>query len=154
MPRFLSLCAGGPPCAQPATLCVLSCVAGVHRPWQVREKKCVVLSKLRKEFAGGCTGVNKVAVDGVDLVLTEGSITVLLGHNGAGAKGSLSHSKLTAPLPHPPPLRGSANLWQAGHCPSCARLGPFPCTFRWFLLACFNVLVVAACPQARQPRCP
>jgi ABC-type branched-subunit amino acid transport system ATPase component len=51
----------------------------------VREKKCVTLSKLRKEFHGGCGSATKVAVDGVDLTLTEGSITVLLGHNGAGA---------------------------------------------------------------------
>jgi ABC-type branched-subunit amino acid transport system ATPase component len=50
----------------------------------VREKKCVTLTGLRKEFPGGCGGTTKVAVDGVDLVLTEGSITVLLGHNGAG----------------------------------------------------------------------
>ena len=50
----------------------------------VREKKCVTLTGLRKEFPGGCGGTTKVAVDGVDLVHTEGSITVLLGHNGAG----------------------------------------------------------------------
>lgn len=70
----------------------------------VREKKCVTLTGLRKEFPGGCSGTTKVAVGGVDLVLTEGSITVLLGHNGAGVCAHVSSSgsscSLTTDMPN------------------------------------------------------
>ena len=52
----------------------------------VRENKTVTLTGLRKEFPGDCTSVTKVAVDNVDVVFPEGSITILLGHNGAGRK--------------------------------------------------------------------
>ena len=71
-------------CYTPVTCPRIVVVCWLMAQGLVREKKCVTLTGLRKEFPGGCGGTTKVAVDGVDLVLTEGSITVLLGHNGAG----------------------------------------------------------------------
>ena len=54
----------------------------------MRDNKMVQLKGVRKEFPGGCFGTTKVAVDNIDVVFPEGSITILLGHNGAGSCGS------------------------------------------------------------------
>jgi len=50
---------------------------------QFEEKTCVDIRNLRKEFATP-QGINKVAVNGLNLTMFQGQITALLGHNGAG----------------------------------------------------------------------
>ncbi|CUG06066.1 ABC transporter, putative [Bodo saltans] len=57
----------------------------------------VHLRRLRKEFGSDSGGAKKVAVDGFDLKLFEGQITVILGHNGAGKTTTLN--MLTGMLP-------------------------------------------------------
>jgi ABC-type multidrug transport system ATPase subunit len=56
----------------------------------------VLLRKLRKEFSTD-QGTKKIAVDGFDLRLFEGDITVILGHNGAGKTTTLN--MLTGMIP-------------------------------------------------------
>jgi hypothetical protein len=56
-----------------------------HQQQLEASNKCVKISGLRKEFTTGCLGKEvKVAVDGADMTFYEGSINILLGHNGAG----------------------------------------------------------------------
>jgi ABC-type multidrug transport system ATPase subunit len=71
---------------------------------KVREGKCVSVRGLRKEFSTP-DGI-KVAVDNLDLDLTEGSINVILGQNGAGKSTTIS--MLTGMIP---PSAGSMNIW-------------------------------------------
>ncbi|GAQ79509.1 ABC transporter A family [Klebsormidium nitens] len=66
---------------------------------QEKEARCVVVSGLRKDFGGA------VAVAGVDLVLYEGQITALLGHNGAGKSTTIA--MLTGLVP---PSAGDADV--------------------------------------------
>ncbi len=56
-----------------------------HQQQLEASNKCVKILGLRKEFTTGCVGKEvKVAVDGADMTFYEGSINILLGHNGAG----------------------------------------------------------------------
>lgn len=48
----------------------------------------VVIKGLKKVFATG--GITKAAVDGIDLKMYKGQVTVLLGHNGAGKTTTMS----------------------------------------------------------------
>jgi len=50
---------------------------------QFEGNTCVDIRNLRKEFVTP-QGINKVAVNGLNLTLFQGQITALLGHNGAG----------------------------------------------------------------------
>ena len=50
---------------------------------QLEDKSCVDIRNLRKSFLTP-QGVEKVAVDGLNLTMFKGQITALLGHNGAG----------------------------------------------------------------------
>jgi ATP-binding cassette subfamily A (ABC1) protein 3 len=58
---------------------------------------------LRKEFGSG--GAASVAVAGLELVLYEGQVTALLGHNGAGKSTTIA--MLTGLLP---PTAGDARV--------------------------------------------
>ena len=51
-------------------------------------KESVIVHNARKEFVSN--NIQKVAVDGLSMVLYEDHITALLGHNGAGKTTTIS----------------------------------------------------------------
>jgi ABC-type multidrug transport system ATPase subunit len=82
--------------------------ATAFRKWKdlilgVLHCRCVQVCGLRKEFGSG--GAAFVAVAGLELVLYEGKITALLGHNGAGKSTTIA--MLTGLLP---PTAGDARV--------------------------------------------
>jgi ABC-type transport system involved in cytochrome bd biosynthesis fused ATPase/permease subunit len=54
----------------------------------MKGKDSVIVKNARKEFVSN--NINKVAVDGLSMVLYEDHITALLGHNGAGKTTTIS----------------------------------------------------------------
>jgi ABC-type multidrug transport system fused ATPase/permease subunit len=57
---------------------------------QVKDEKCVSIRGLRRVFKNPAGGDDRVAVQGLDLDLYQGQVTVLLGHNGAGKTTTIS----------------------------------------------------------------
>ena len=52
---------------------------------QIAHKQCVSVRKLRKVYPNAAGGEDRIAVHELNLDLLQGQVTVLLGHNGAGA---------------------------------------------------------------------
>ncbi|CAM9264642.1 unnamed protein product [Heterosigma akashiwo] len=73
------------PAPRPTPAAVVAAVGG----GQVGEGRCVELRHLRKSYGGG-GGQGPAAVAGLDLLLFEGQITALLGHNGAGKSTTIN----------------------------------------------------------------
>ena len=94
-----------------------------------RERKVISIKGLRKEFVTGTFNrTTKVAVDGLDVNFYEGSISILLGHNGAGTADFASALSIMCSL-----RGGRGRQWlcrccaSRHHCLCCGRIVAFQC---------------------------